>query len=270
MVIVDGAKRIVELKSRPKRVVSLSPGTTELLYAIGAGPQVVGVTSWCDFPPEVHDLAKVGDMNVNFEAIAALAPDLIVADATLQQASISRLESLGLPVFVISAREISGILDSVELLGRATGNIGGAQDLIRELVQILTDLRHQVDESPLAKDPVSVLVLFDPTELYSAGKGTYIHEAITRAGGVNIGAQAPGSWPLLSEEYVLSQNPEVIFLTYGDPGQILKRPGWSRLRAVQNNQVHLIEANIYSRPTDRLIRGIAPLYGIFRDLREEG
>ncbi|MBO8125753.1 MAG: cobalamin-binding protein [Firmicutes bacterium] len=265
--LVDGAKRIVEIPKRPTRIISLSPGITELLFSVGAGKQVVAVTTWCNYPEAVKSLPKVGDMNVNLELVVSLNPDLIVADGSLQPATAERLDKLGLPVFVINPKDIAGILDSLELLGRVTGNIDTSQDLVTELTQLLSKTRRRVESGPLAEKPVSVLVLFGTDQLYSAGRGTFLDQAITRAGGYNIAREAEGSWPLLSEEFVLAADPEVVLLTYGSPQDLASRPNWQGVAAVQNRQIHSIDPDRFSRPTARLIRGIPELYELFLAVR---
>lgn len=268
LVIVDGAKNVLEIKEQPQRIISLSPGVTELLFAIGAGDRVVAVTTWCNYPPEATKLAKVGDMNINYEVVAELSPDLVVADNSLQQTTAERLVNLGLTVLQVKPVNIVGILDSLELLGRVTGCLDQAQDLIGELTRLLAANRRRVENSPLAKEPVSVLVLLDPEELYSAGSGTYIDEVITRAGGTNLAGGVPGAWPKLSLEYVLAKDPEVILLTYGEPTDLVKNPYLRRLSAVKAGRVYLLDPDIYNRPTDRLIKGIPLLTELFLPVRE--
>lgn len=268
LVIVDGAKNVLEIKEQPQRIISLSPGVTELLFAIGAGDRVVAVTTWCNYPPEAAKLAKVGDMNINYEVVAELSPDLVVADNSLQQTTAERLVNLGLTVLQVKPVNIVGILDSLELLGRVTGCLDQAQDLIGELTRLLAANRRRVENSTLAKEPVSVLVLLDPEELYSAGSGTYIDEVITRAGGTNLAGGVPGAWPKLSLEYVLAKDPEVILLTYGEPTDLVKNPYLRRLSAVKAGRVYLLDPDIYNRPTDRLIKGIPLLTELFLPVRE--
>lgn len=270
MVIVDGAKRIVEISKPPNRIVSLSPGTTEMLFAIGAGEQVIGATSWCNYPEQVLSLPKVGDMNVNFEIVAALLPDLIIGDASLQPATAERLESLGFPVFLIQALNITGILDSLELLGRVTGNLDIAQTLVIELVEDLRTYRKAIASSPLQAQPVTTLLLFGTDQLYSAGNGTYLDEVISRAGGDNIAAGARGQWPQLSEEYILARDPEIILLTFGDPADFLNKSKWRQIKAVRNNNIFSLDPDQYNRPTPRLIKGIANIQNLFLQVRKEG
>ncbi len=266
--IVDGAKNVLEIKEQPMRLISLSPGVTELLFAIGAGERVVAVTTWCNYPLEASKLEKVGDMNINFEVVAKLAPDLVVADNTLQQTTAERLTNLGLTVLQVKPANIAGILDSIELLGRVTGCLDQAQDLVGELTMLLSANRRKVENSSLAKNPVSVVVLFDPEEFYSAGSGTYIDEVITRAGGANLAASVPGAWPKLSVEYVLAKDPEIILLTYGDRTDLTKNPYLRQLSAVKAGRVYTLDPDIYNRPTDRLIKGIPPLTELFLQARE--
>lgn len=270
VVIVDGAKRIVEISKPPNRIVSLSPGTTEMLFAIGAGEQVIGATSWCNYPEQVLSLPKVGDMNVNFEIVAALLPDLIIGDASLQPATAERLESLGFPVFLIQALNITGILDSLELLGRVTGNLDIAQTLVIELVEDLRTYRKAIASSPLQAQPVTTLLLFGTDQLYSAGNGTYLDEVISRAGGDNIAAGAWGQWPQLSEEYILARDPEIILLTFGDPADFLNKSKWRQIKAVRNNNIFSLDPDQYNRPTPRLIKGIANIQNLFLQVRKEG
>ncbi len=252
--ITDDASRTVEIAAKPARIVSLAPANTEILFAIGAGKRVVGVTSYDDYPAEVADIAKVGDFaGPNLEAVAAAKPDLVVATTGVQADVITKLEELGATVIAVDPTTLDGLYEDITEIGQATGEVGGAQKTV-------SDMKTQVAEITAkagTEEPVGTFVEIGQNPLFTVGSGTLIDELIALAGGTNIVTQ-PGYVPYSAEE-VVKADPEVYMATLGsmsDPTQLEQRAGFGDLTAVKNGRVVILEDNYVSRPGPRVVLGL--------------
>jgi len=262
-VIKDGLGRSVSLPGPAKKVISLAPSNTEILYAIGAGAQVIGRDDFSDYPEEAKKLPTVGGSmgKFNYEVIAKLQPDLVLASALNTPEQIKALEDLKLTVFVLANPTVlDGMYANLTTVGALTGHAEDAKKLVANL-----QARHKKVADALAnvKDRPKVFYELDatqPTKPFTAGANTFIDLLITLAGGSNIGASLKGDFPQISQEELLVQNPDVILLgdaAYGTtPEQVAKRAGWNTLKAVKNNQVFGVDDNLVSRPGPRLIDGL--------------
>ena len=252
--ITDDASRTVEIAAEPARIVSLAPANTEILFAIGAGKRVVGVTSYDDYPAEVADIAKVGDFaGPNLEAVAAAKPDLVVATTGVQADVITKLEELGATVIAIDPTTLDGLYEDITEIGQATGEVEGAEKTV-------ADMKTQVDAITAkagSEEPVGTFVEIGQNPLFTVGSGTLIDELIALAGGTNIVTQ-PGYVPYSAEE-VVKADPEVYMATKGsmsDPSQLEQRAGFGDLTAVKNGRVVILEDNYVSRPGPRVVLGL--------------
>lgn len=238
-------------------IVSLSPTATEMLFAIGAGPQVIAVDDQSNYPAEAldkpHDLSG---FEPNVEAIAALQPDLVIMqDPTIQD----QLEALGITVWIGSAAaSFDDVYTQIEQLGAATGHVGEAAELVSKMQ---TDIAAAVTAAPNAEG-LKVYHELDDT-FYSVTSNTFIGQVYTLFGLVNIADEAqPGNdYPQLNAEYVVQQNPELVFLAdtkcCGEtPETAAARPGWDAVAAVQNGGVIGLDDDIASRWGPRLVEFI--------------
>jgi iron complex transport system substrate-binding protein len=255
MQLKDGTNAIVTLKAEPRRIVSIVPSVTEMVYAVGLGDRLVGVTAWCTYPEEAKKLPKVGDMNINIEAVLALKPDLVVADVSMSSATIEKLRELGLPLLAVNARNISEMLEALVLLGTA----GGMGNEARILAASLNDRVEKVKRAVAsAKSAPSVFVEIWNEPLMTAGSDTYVHELITLAGGRNIAARTTG-WPMFSSEAVIADNPDLILLTNFNKDEAMGRKAWSGLSAVKSGNVVEFNPDLLVRACPRLIDGLEML-----------
>jgi len=252
--ITDDASRTVEVAGKPARIVSLAPANTEILFAIGAGDAVVGVTSYDDYPAEVADIAKVGDFaGPNLEAVAAAKPDLVVATTGVQADVLTKLEQLGATVIAVDPTSLDTLYEDIIELGQATGQVEGAEETV-------ADMKAQVAEITVkagAEEPVGTFVEIGQDPLFTVGSGTLIDELISLAGGTNIVAE-PGYVPY-SAEKLIEADPEVYMATLGsmsDPAQLEQRAGFKDLTAVKNGRVVVLEDNYVSRPGPRVVLGL--------------
>ena len=260
--IVDQLGRPIRVDRPPQRIVSMSPSNTEILFALGLGDRVVGVTDYCDFPPEALDKAKIGGFsNPDLEKLVALSPDLIVADQIHEKEVVPELERRNLPVFVMDPRNMDQVLESIVLLGRATGTEAEAARLVEEMkIRIGAVAQKVAGLSPQERPRVLSITWHDP--LWTAGKGTWEDQLISMAGGQNLLPELEG-YKTVDLEMVLNRDPQVIIASSGH-GEALRQPYlWAldepRLKgteALKKGRVYEIDADIVSRPGPRLVEGL--------------
>ncbi|MHB8836614.1 MAG: ABC transporter substrate-binding protein, partial [Candidatus Methylomirabilia bacterium] len=213
----DAVGRTVEVPSDPRRIVSLAPNITEMLYALGLAERVAGVTIFCDWPPAVAAKPKIGGViNPSLEMILALGADLVFATADGNRPEdVNRLANLGVAVYTIDTRSVGDVLSALVTLGELTGRAGQAQEIAAGLEWRRDAVRARVASSR----PVTVFVAIDRAPLISAGDGTFVGELLALAGGRNIAGESPIKYPVFSLEQLLADDPEVI-LDAADPGPV--------------------------------------------------
>jgi iron complex transport system substrate-binding protein len=262
--LVDGLQRPITLPKPAERIVTLSPSVTEILFAIGAGKQVVGVDQFSDYPAEAKSLPSVGAGfdKLNTEQILALKPDLVLAADTIAADKIKSLQDLGLTVFSLSNPvTLDQMYDSLRTVAQLSGHSVETETLIASLKD-----RVKAVEAKVANAKTQPLVLYeidatDPNAPWTSGPGTFMDTLIHMAGGRNIGAVLKSDWAQMSLEEVIKQNPDFIFLgdfTLGGitPEMVKARSGWGGITAVKQSQVYTIDDNTISRPGPRLVDGL--------------
>lgn len=257
--VSDDLDRTVSLDRPIERVVSLAPNVTELVYAAGAGSSLVAVTSADDYPPAVDSLPQVSAMPVDFEAVTAHEPDLILAtDQINAPGDTDTFEALDLPIYFFSFASLDDILDGIRTAGRLLGTEAAAADSAEALRQQMEALQAQTDSIPDKERP-RVLVLVGDETLYSFGSGSYVHTLVELAGGRSITANLDTQAPTLSEEYVLTEKPDVIIGAWGDdydPARLLElHPTWDVVPAVRDGRVYSLPPELLVRPAPRVIEG---------------
>ncbi|MGB9876430.1 MAG: ABC transporter substrate-binding protein [bacterium] len=260
----DDRGKYVILKTQPKRIISLSPATTEMLFAIGVGNRVVGVTSFCDYPPSVRKLPKVGGfINPSLESIVALKPDLIVAMRGNPLSLLQRLEKMGYPVFALNPSKISDVFNAMERLGGITGS-RKARSVVASLKKRLERIKKDVERIPFEKRPKVMIELWD-NPLIVFGKGSIGDEVIRLAGGRNVIEERKIPYPKISLEVLLRNQPDVIILAHmtrvrNPLEEVKRRENWDKLRAVREGKVYAIDADIIDRPGPRLVQAVEILH----------
>lgn len=248
----------------PKRIVSTAPSITETLFALGVGDRVVGVTTFCRYPPETARIPKIGNyLRPDVEAILALRPDLVIAEKTMVRQAIS-LPDLKLRLLEVDDTDIRGVLESIRAIGEATGATPAAELLCRRIQTELEDIGRRT--SSLRRRKVMFVVGRTPgriEDLIVTGQGSYLDELIRIAGGENVFGDARAAYAKVSLEEVLTRSPEVII----DMGEMARTSGvterqkeevvrlWRRypsLRAVQDKRVFAVAADIYVVPGPRV------------------
>ncbi len=258
--VVDDLGRSVGIDSAARRIVSLAPSLTEMLFALDADTQVVGVTSFCDYPPAAARKAVVGDLvTPDIERILALNPDLVLISVEgNSQHTFTMLEQLGVRTFVSNPRDIQGVYKSM----RDIGMLLGAADRAKGVVDSLRRLERRLRDARPARS-ASVLILLSLQPLMSVGSGTFVDEVIALAGGRNAAAGLAGNYPTLNREILLRMNPDIVL--YPDDMGIDEEqlrsgfPEWRELGAMQRGAFWRIDADLYLRPGPRVFQAAAEL-----------
>jgi iron complex transport system substrate-binding protein len=259
LTITDDLGRQVTLSAPAQRVISLAPSNTEILFAVGAGGQVVGVTEYCNYPPEAQSLEKIGGFSANtisVEKIVSLEPDLVLSVGDIQQPVIDALEQLNIQVVALDPHTLDDVYSRIELVGRLTGHQAEAAQVVTEMKERVDMVAQRVAAIP-AGDRLRVYwEVFDEPRM-TAGPSTFIGQLIDLAGGVNIFADLDEDYPQISDEEVIARNPAVIMgadtmgekLTTEMVGQ---RPGWAQIGAVQGSRIYLFDGDMVARAGPRL------------------
>ena len=276
----------------PKRIISLSPSNTEILFAVGAGDKVVGVTDHCDYPNELQrKLKKSQTVNVggywdpSVDAIISLKPDLIVVSS--HQCTVKtnhcktncnrkcekttkiaeKLERLGFNVLILSPHSLDDVLDQIMQIGKATGNTAEAKTILTNLKKRIDAVTVNLKEVP-NKPKVYFEVWNNP--YISVNSKTWIGNLIHLAGGINIFAESITEWPLTSPKEIIKRNPDIMIFPvipgvprfWGNFDAIKKRKGWQNVNGVKNNRLYEIPRDFISRPGPRLIDALELLVRI--------
>lgn len=263
--LTDDAGRAVTIPAQPKRVVSGAPSTTEIMFALGFGSRLFGVTKYCDFPEEAKAKPQIGGLKPNLEAILAQGPDMVLAVRGFPADIIALLEQQQIPVIMLNPADVAGIFGNITMVGQ----VMGAEAIARDLV---SRMRARWDAVAARASGISVRprVLYeidasDPGAVSVAGPGTFIDAMITAAGGVNVVAAiaAGKQYPKISAEAVLSVAPDLLILgdaPYGQSArQVAERPGWDAVPAVRTGRVIEFsqrEVDVTSRPGPRIVDGL--------------
>jgi iron complex transport system substrate-binding protein len=244
----------------------MAPSNTELLFAVGAGSQVVGRDTLSDYPSQAKSVADIGGSMGTFdtEAIVALHPDLVLAAEINPPDLVASLQKLGLTVYYLkNPVTLDGLYTNLEKVGALTGHAAAATTYVASLQARVAAVDAKVATAASRPSVYYELDGTDPTKPYTSGGGTFVDQLIQRAGGVNIFTQLNTAWPQVSLEQLLVDNPQIILLgdsAYGEtPDQVSARPGWGSLQAVKNKQVYPFDDNLVSRPGPRLVDGLEAL-----------
>lgn len=265
LTLTDGLGREVALNGVPQRIISLAPSNTEILYAIGAGDQVVGRDQLSDFPEEAKNATDIGSTfdALNTELIVSLKPDLVLAAEINNPEQVKQLEDLELTVYYLkNPTTLEEMYGNLELVAQMTGHSQEVATLIEALKSRVAAVDEKIASVNSHPSVFYELDGSDPAKPYTAGKGTFITQLIERAGGKNIAADLD-EYPQLSLEQVVAADPDFIILgdaRYGvSPESIAERPGWENLSAVKNAQVVPFNDDLVSRPGPRLVDALEEL-----------
>lgn len=267
MIVTDALNRSVVILSEPRRVVSIAPSITEIVFAIGAGSKIVGVDDYSNYPPELLRLIDEGRVkrvggfaNPSIEAIVALSPDLVLATTGVQARVVLKLEKLGVTTVALPAEELQDVYYSILMVGRLLNSYEGAARLVREISANITAVAQKVSG---AVHKPRVLFIVWPEPLFVVGGASWINDLIELAGGVNVFADVDQPYPMASPEQVVASDPEVIIVAHYEGFGTLddfvawasEKPGWANITAIAEGRVYLLRGaynDVLVRPGPRV------------------
>ncbi len=260
--VTDQAGRTVRVPANPKRVVSLAPSITEIVFAVDRGDRLVGATEFSDYPEAATRLPSVGTyVFLDLEKIVSLNPDLCIAIKDGNPGAIvSRIEAIGIPVFAVNPRDLNSVLESIEAIGRILNAEDAARARLDDMNYRLQRIENMV--SGTSTRP-SVFFQIGVAPIVTAGADTFIHELIVRAGGKNVAGGLTG-YPHFSVEEVLARMPEIMIITSMARQKTFERVvdqwrQWSDLPAVKHDRIYLVDSDVFDRPSPRLVDGLEQL-----------
>ena len=266
---IDQMGRNVVVPKNPRRIISLAPNITEILFAINAGDRVVGVSEFSNYPDAALSLPKVGTyIKPNLERIIELSPDIVIATSDGEkEKEVKKLQTLGIGVYVINPTDFFGIIATVREIGTLVSSEVKAEEVALGMEKKINEVRVKV--SGLKK--VKVLLTFSMEPIITMSSGTFQDDMIKLAGGTNIAANVRIRYPRFSVEEIIVRAPEVIVVTSMSPGDDLKKADelWSRfgtIPAVKTGRIYMINSDIVDRPAPRIVEG---LYELARLLHPE-
>ena len=255
--VEDAVGNTVTIDAEPERIISLAPSHTETLFALGLGGRVVGVTEYCNYPPEVTEKPMVGGFsNIDLEQVVGLEPDLVLATSMHVAETVPALQEHGVTVFVADPQTVLEVLETTRAIGQITGQDEAAKVLIARMQERIDAVQETIGDAPRPK----VFWELGP-ELYTAGPGSFLNDLILVAGGENVAADADSPWPQLSMEAIVLKDPDVVVLAdhnYGETAEMVKeRPGWKDIAAVREGRIiEITNDDIVSRPGPRIVEGL--------------
>jgi iron complex transport system substrate-binding protein len=252
--ITDDASRTVTIDTEPKRIVSLAPANTEIVYSLGIFDRLVGVTTYDDYPAQVKNVAKVGDFQTpNLEAIAAADPDVILVTGGVQADVLSKLEGVGAKVVVVDPQTLDGVFRAIGTVAKVTGTVGKGDAVVAGMRSDLAGIAAKLAGAA----PTRAFIEIGWNPLYTAGHDTLLDDLLRRAGGTNVVTQT--GYVGYSVEQLVKDQPDAYLGTLssiGDAATLAKRPGYSALSAVKAGKVFALTDDLVSRPGPRVVEGV--------------
>ncbi|WP_256762383.1 ABC transporter substrate-binding protein [Cohnella sp. WQ 127256] len=246
----------------PEKIVSTSVSETEILYALGLGDKVVGVSDYDNYPPEVLDKPKVGGVSKpNAEAIIALEPDLVITGISIKEDAAENLRSLGMKLVKTEPKNIEDVLGNILLFGQISDKQVEAEALV---AQMREDVRKVSEAAATLKPEEKKKVYIEFSPGWTVGKGEFMDELITLAGGINIASDLEG-WNPINEEKIIADNPDVIIyplnITDDKSGKKIEdliqgRSGWDKIKAIEDKQLVGTDKDLLSRPGPRITEAL--------------
>ncbi len=264
--ITDDAGKEVTIESEPDSIVSIQASNTEIVYALGLGDKVTGVSDYDNYPPEALEKEKVGGQDINVEKVLSLQPDIaFVTDYHFETHPdiLKQFEEAGTKVIVVGeTSSFEEVYKNIEMIGQATGTEEKANEIVTDMKDRLAAIKEKAASEIKEKKKVWVEVSPAP-DIFTTGKNTFMHEMLESIQAINA-AEAQEGWVKLTEEEIVQLNPDVIITTYGyyveNPSeQVVSRKGWADVPAIKNKQVFDVDNDTVTRPGPRLIEGVETL-----------
>lgn len=255
----DALDREVVIHESPGRIIPLAPSLTEILYRLGLGSRVVGVTTHCNYPPEVLAKPKVGSyINLNVEQIVSLAPDLVIGTVDgNERAVVEIIEKAGIPIYVVNPRNVREAVLTIALLGELCGVEQEGRALAAQLKKRVDRVIHLTAsrEKPL------VFLQINLQPIMTVNSRTIHHDLIRLSGGRNMTAEEPITYPRISMEEIIRRQPDIIIISSMERGGRFEKARedwfkWTAIPAVKTGRVKLIDSDLIDRPSPRVVEGL--------------
>jgi cobalamin transport system substrate-binding protein len=257
--VSDQLQRKIDVPDDPQRIVSLAPSITEMIFQLNQANRLKGVTQYSNYPAEASTLPRVGSyVRLDLERILALRPDLCIAikDGNPKE-TVERLQSLNIPVYVVNPQNLATVIRTIADIGRLLNASKQADMLTKAMVTRLQGVETMLAQTE--KRP-RVFIQIGISPIISAGSKTFIHDLILKAGGINVAAGST-AYPRYSREQVLALSPEIIIITSMDRQAEFEKvkadwSRWANLPAARNQSIHLVDSDVFDRPSPRLMDGL--------------
>jgi len=256
LTIKDCRGKRITIPREPKRIISLAPSNTEILFALGLESRVVGVTKYCDYPAAAKKKPKVGDVTTSTEKVISLKPDLVLAHGTLNDQAVRAIESHGIRVVAIDPKTIDQVARDILLVGKITNREREAARVSSRISSAESAVKHRAAK---IKGKPRVLVAIQADPLWAAGPKTFVDEMIKLGGGVNLAADARPGFNQFSAEAAVWRNPDVIIGTTKGDKQVFTRGLWKDTKAARTDRIYEADPDLLVRPGPRLADGILSL-----------
>ena len=255
----DEVGREVTFSFPPKRIVSLAPNITEILFSLGLDEEVVGISIHCNYPEKVKSRPRVGSyISIDLEKIVSLKPDLIIATgAGNTKEMVDRLERLGFPTFVIFPKRFDDVIQSI----RHVGQLVSKEKEALSMTESMSKRKGKILELTRGLSRQKVFLQIGESPIVTVGKGSFADDLIRLAGGENVAGNDREMYPRLGMEEILKRSPEVILISSMKPGGDYERAlreweRWKTIPAVKQGRIHLIDSDLIDRPSPRIIDGL--------------
>jgi iron complex transport system substrate-binding protein len=261
--LVDGHGRNVTFEEEPQSIVSIAPSVTEIIYAVGAGSKLIAVDFSSNYPNNTDSLDKIGTFpSLDIETLLVYNPDVVLGADITSPDDITTLENQGIKVFILAPFTIDEVLQDIETVGLIT-NYNDEAAALKANLETRLEIVKQEALNFTYKPKIYLEFFVDP--LYTFGPGTYGHNLIELAGGVNIAENATTLYPQIDNEFVITQNPDIIFFAQGpwtitNASIISNRTGWEAIAAIKNNMVYSINEDWLSRGAPRILDALEHIH----------
>lgn len=254
--LTDDLGRRVLLPEKVSSAISLAPNLTEIVFAVGAGDKLVGVTSYCDYPAAAQKIQRIGDtLTPNIENIIALKPQIVLISTASQVENFTRtLDAQNIAYFVTNPNSLNDIYQSINQIGEIFGSVEKAGQIVGEMKRRVVEIETRTKTAKIVK----VFVQIDKNSLYTVGKDSFMTDLVRQAGGASVTKDVATAYPKISKETALALNPEAIILSDSEnnrePNEV-----FANSPAVKNGRVYKINADLLSRPAPRIVDGLEQL-----------
>ena len=253
-------------QSIPQRIVSLSPASTEILFAVGAENQIVAVSDFSDYPPQAQNLPKVGGFDgktLSLEKILSFNPDFVYLTNVMHNHLIPHFESLNIDYYLSDANSFEQVKNEILQIAKITGHTSIGENLVKEIDSAINKINSQ---NQLLQKPTVYWEVWN-SPFMSAGNSSFINDLIKTAGGINIFQEIAQAYPTVSEETIVAKNPQIIIIPQNSGitvDSVKNRKGWSQIDAVKNDKIFIVNDNLLTRSGARIGESAEYLANLFR------